>query len=63
MNQKEWFDHCVKNGTSGDQIFDILEDWEVERLTLMNLLREANEEIDSLRDEIIFNRKGRDRWE
>lgn len=27
MNNKEWFDHCIKNGTSGDQVFDILKDW------------------------------------
>ena len=25
--RKEWYDFCIKRGTSGDQVFDILRDW------------------------------------
>jgi hypothetical protein len=30
--RKEWYDHCMKRGTSGDQVFDILSDWKEEEL-------------------------------
>ena len=26
MNQKEWYDRCMR-GTSGEMVFDILQDW------------------------------------
>ena len=28
--RKEWYDYCIKRGTSGDQVFDILSDWQEE---------------------------------
>jgi len=37
MNNEEWFNYCIKNGTSGDQVFDILENWKRERLSLIDL--------------------------
>ena len=27
MTRQEWYDHCMSRGTSGDQVFSILEDW------------------------------------
>ena len=28
---QEWYDWCMKRGTSGDQVFDILQDWRSEK--------------------------------
>ena len=37
-SQKEWWDWCMKKGTSGDQVFDILKDWaELENILLEKL--------------------------
>jgi len=35
MNQKEWYDYCIKEGSSGDMVFDILKDWKEDRLILL----------------------------
>lgn len=34
MTRKEWFDHCMQRGTSGDQVHNILKDWEKEERRL-----------------------------
>lgn len=34
--QKDWFKWCGKEGTSGDQVFDILEDWRKDREQLLH---------------------------
>ena len=52
MNQQEWFDHCIKNGTSGDQIFDILKDWEVDRLTFLDQIKELKHIINLVQEEL-----------
>ena len=40
--RKEWYDFCIKRGTSGDQVFDILRDWkewdELEKISEANVL-------------------------
>ena len=56
MNQKEWYDRCMR-GTSGEMVFDILQDWKetitriIERLEALrdkgaSLLDERNETLD-----------------
>ncbi len=31
----EWYEFCMNRGTSGDQVFDILQDWKEEKQTLL----------------------------
>jgi hypothetical protein len=38
MNRREWFDKTVNQGTSGDQVHDILADWKEENRKLADRL-------------------------
>jgi hypothetical protein len=44
MIQKDWFDYCIKNDASRDQLFDILEDWKKDRENLLEIISHLEKE-------------------
>jgi len=45
-NLKEWNAWCILKGTSGDQVFDILEDWEIENQQLQDRIKELEAKLE-----------------
>jgi len=50
MNQKEWYDRCMR-GTSGEMVFDILQDWKETLSRIIERLEELRDKGASLLDE------------
>ena len=43
--QKEWKKHALERGTSGDMVFDILEDWEEQINNITTLVEDTIKSI------------------
>ena len=43
--QKEWVDHAILCGTSGDQVMNVLQDWEKSNRRLLEYLETRKDEV------------------
>jgi len=43
--QKEWYEWCLKRGTTGSIVFDILKDWEEDVADLERIVSKLNNRL------------------
>lgn len=44
-NRQEWWDFCMKHGTNGSQVFDILTDWKLESQKMLERLTAVRDAV------------------
>ena len=65
-NQDEWWEWCMEHGTDGEMVFNILEDWKLDKNAAQKLCQIyfeiasdaiGEENVRKIRDEIIKSRE------